>query len=153
MTIHRNEYGNRRKAPINTGGCGVVIAVPFDFTLTEDYVASTDIIEFGVVPAGCKVIDVDGAGNGWGTGLTAAVGYMSGKVGADTNDDGSPRTCGNQFFPALDIDPGNASMTVANKMTQTVDYDNDRSIGAIISANQTAGGETLRLIVKYMAVR
>lgn len=130
---------------------GMLMVAVFDYTFAEDF-ETTDKLELGALPAGCKIVDgyaVGGAGIAATT--TFDIGFMSGEVGVDDDT----RTVGDQIFDGVDIDQ--AAVRIAN-----VDVLNDadaaaapsathRSIGLVTGVATITGGATatIRLVILY----
>lgn len=131
------------QAPTSREGGGVV-AEKYKYTINED-LKEGDIIELAILPAFHQVVDailiVDEAGT-----ATYDVGLMSGEVGADTNENGGARTCGNELFAS-------APDAAATRMTKPAGFritpvEKHRSIGVkILTADITASGQVIELVL------
>lgn len=149
MTIHRNDYGNLRSMPPSSGRAGTVLAAIYEFTLSEDYTAATDFIEFGILPAGCRPIRATLIGAGFTAGTTADVGFLTGKPGADTEADGTDRTLSADLFNDADVVDNEADQTADNLLSVAASTEN-RSIGAELSVDEAAGSKTIKLLLEYI---
>lgn len=123
---------------------GEVVAQAFTYTIEANMESTTDIIELGVLPAGCAIVDAilhcDDIGS-----VTLDAGVMSGEVGSTS----SSRTCGSELFSA-------AADSTVNRMSaiggfQIAPSDVDRSIGVFPSADVTAADQVVTLILFYRA--
>lgn len=120
---------------------GEVVAVRYKFALTTAILgAANDIVDLGVLPANCRVVDAvldadDMDSNGTPT-LAFDVGIMTGRPGDALDTDGvTARTCGNEFFAASTVGQAGGSARMSAKggfRVAPVGY--DRSIGLKIQA-------------------
>lgn len=152
MTIHRNDYGNLRAMPPSLGRSGVVMEARFSHTFTValgDLTAASDILEIGVLPAGCKIVDAWCIASGFVVDATCDVGFMTGEPGADTNPDGTARTSGDEIFDGVDTD---TTTQIAKGAAIGIAASNvNRSIGVKFSANETADGDQIiDVVIQYM---
>ncbi|WP_417724566.1 hypothetical protein [Salipiger sp.] len=151
MTIHRNEYGQLRAMPPTALQSGVVAAVIFTHTFTAakgDFTAASDILEIGMLPAGCRPISATLIGDGFGA-ITADVGFMTGQPGAATNDDGSARTSADELFDGVSVNDAENAATKATLLAISPSAAH-RSIGVKLSGNVVAdGSQTVTVLVQY----
>lgn len=151
---------NQRSTP--TGGCnGGEVVQLFEYTLPSGVTpAIGDIIEIGVLPANNQMCDAWLIPDDWDTNGTPTmavdVGVMSGTVGALLNDDGSARTCGNEYFAASNAaQSGTPAQMTAKTGFLVAPSDRDRSIGVkftAAAATLAAAGVKMRLQAHYRAV-
>ncbi|MGH2343385.1 hypothetical protein ACRC7T_18120 [Segnochrobactraceae bacterium EtOH-i3] len=144
MTIIQSDWATGRKTAPSAYKVGSTHTARFEITLTTN-VATTDIVELGVLPAFSRIIDatliVEGAFTG-----TADVGIMSGPMGStDTS-----RTIGNELFAAADLTTPLQRITKnAGPLLSATEA--DRSIGVKVSAAVTgASTKKLTLLLSYV---
>lgn len=141
MTILQSQHVLGVKAVPSAFESGDNVSYVADFVIPAGMtIATTDILELAVLPADMHVVDAQIIPSGnFGTGATADVGIMSGKVG----DKVSVRTSGNEVFDAVvltafaRITKGDAIILPAS--------DVDCSIGVKFSAGITGAGQVFRL--------
>lgn len=124
---------------------GVVVTQAFTYTISAALTAATDILEMGILPANCTVVDailhVDEAGLAvWDAGI------MSGDVGSTD----SGRTSGAELFNDAADATVNRMSAIGGFKIAAVGY--DRSLGVKASADVTAANQVITLIVSYKAV-
>ena len=103
MTIFQSDWGKGLQTPPRPQSAGAVHVAKFKY-LAITTLASTDIIEIGVLPAFASISDAILVTEGVWTGITADIGIMSGTVG----DELSARTSGSELFaaaPAFSLRP------------------------------------------------
>lgn len=140
--IKQSEWATGQRTTAVAGCAGVVVCERFEYTISANITAATDIIELGVLPAGAQVVEaiLDVAETGT---ATYDVGIMSGSVGSTASD----RTSGNEYFAAA-ADNGVTRMTKQAGFA-VAPTDNHRSIGVKVSADITASGQLLALNLFY----
>lgn len=128
-----------RQAPVS-GEAGGVVCEKYEFTVSAN-LASTDIVELGVLPAYHTVVDAVLITGDLGSGVTIDVGIMSGIKG----DKDSSRTSGNELFAAA----ANNTVVRMSKAAgfQIAPVDADRSIGLKVSGAVTGSGQKVMLIL------
>lgn len=145
MTILQSKLATGEEQAPQTYGHGVVASYIVEYTVaTGKTVATTDIIEMGVLPGGCRIVAARVFPTGdFGVGNTADVGIMSGSVGStDTT-----RTSGDELFDGVTL---TASAWNTSDEALLIDpIDQHRSIGVKFSAQVTGAGQVLRLQVFY----
>lgn len=140
MAIVQSKWASGlRQAPV-AAYAGVVVCEHYEFTLTAD-MASTDILELGVLPAYNSVVDAVLITDNLGAGVTVDVGIMSGVKG----DPDPARTSGNQLFAAA---ANNAVVRMSKaEGFRIAPVDADRSIGLKVSGAVTASGQKITLVL------
>lgn len=128
-----------RQAPVSAEAGGVVCE-KYEITVDAN-LASTDIVELGVLPAYHTVTDAVLITGDLGAGVTLDVGIMSGIKG----DDDPSRTSNNELFAAA----ANNSVVRMSKAAgfQIAPVEADRSIGLKVSGAVTASGQKITLIL------
>lgn len=140
MAIVQSKWGSGLlQAPV-AAHAGVVVCEKYEYTLTAN-MASTDILELGVLPAYNTVVDAVLITDNLGAGVTVDVGIMSGVKG----DTDATRTSGNQLFASA------ANNTVV-RMSKADGFriaptDADRSIGLKVSGAVTAASQKITLVL------
>lgn len=99
MSIIQSEYAKLNKTAPYPAFSGQAVAHRFAMTVTTATQAG-DILELGILPPNCRVIDavLDSDAFG-GTTFAVDVGIMDGQVG----DTDPARTCGNELFAGTDV--------------------------------------------------
>lgn len=124
----------------------------FTFDLgSEGALAAGDILDLGILPPYCRIVDAKLVTEGTFTGITADIGLMTGTVGADFMPDGTTaRTSGNELFAAADLTVPLQSVTKRDSLLlASVDY--ERSIGVKASgAVAAAAGKRIHLFLHYV---
>jgi hypothetical protein len=124
---------------------GIVTTAIFEYTFTAAYVAATDVIELGLLPADTQIVGATVIGTGLGA-TTADIGLMSGTP----SDYTSERTVGDELFDGTSVNNATANATLADCLA--VPRSNaHRSIGAKIAANVAAGSAKLTVKIDYIA--
>lgn len=135
-TILQSEYALRTKAVPQAFTSGAVVAFTATVTIPAGTtVATTDVIEFAVLPADHRIVDAAIVEVSGFTTETADIGIMSGEVG----DDVTVRTSDDKIFDGVAL-TGFARLTSGNAMTIATD-DTDRSIGLKFSAKVVGAGQ------------
>lgn len=133
---------------------GEVYAIRYEYDVPTT-VADGDILELGVLPESCRVVDAildaDDLDEGSVPAIELDVGLMSGNVGEELDAAGNARTCGAELFDNATIAQGGgvvrASLASAFRIAP-VAY--DRSIGVKFVANAaTAAAGKIGLTVLY----
>lgn len=152
MAIIQSDFAKGSKPTPYPSEAGVVVAQRFYMTVPAA-AALNDILEVGILPAGCRpldcVLDSDDLDSGGSPAIALDVGIMSGDVGST---DGA-RTCGTEFFAASQVARagGNARPTLATAH-KVAASDKERSIGVKIQAAAATGvAGVLGLTVFYVA--
>lgn len=142
MAIFQSAWGTGRKVAPTAGEAGVSVVEQFQFVVGDD-LASTDVIELGILPAYHTVTDAVLITGDLGSGVTVDVGIMSGVPG---NPDAS-RTSGNELFAAA----ANNSAVRMSKPSgfQIAPTEADRSIGVKVSGAVTASDQKILLVLTY----
>ena len=142
MTIKQSNWAKGINVTTTSDCSGEVVHEKFTFTVSAD-LASTDIVELGVLPAFCTVVDAILDSGSLGAGVTITSGIMSGVVG----DKDAARTCGSELFSAV---ANNAIVRPSTSSAFTIAPVNaDRSLGVKVSGNVTAANQVVALSVLY----
>ena len=144
MTILQSTLAKGQKQAPQAFGTGINVSYLADFTIPAGMtVATTDIIELGVLPAGHRVIDARVIPTGdFGASVTADVGIMSGDVGST-----GTRTSGAEIFDDVAL-TAMVGLAKADSIL-LADADQHRSIGVKFSASITGAGQVIRLQLTY----
>lgn len=140
MAIVQSRWGAGQKiAPVSREAGGAVVE-KYEFVVTAD-LASTDIVELGVLPSYHTVVDAVLLTGDLGSGVTVDVGIMSGTVGSTD----TARTSGNQLF-------GSAANNTVVRMSKADGFriapvEADRSIGLKVSGAVTASDQLVTLVL------
>lgn len=140
MAIVQSRWGAGQKiAPVSREAGGAVVE-QYEIVVTAN-LASTDIVELGVLPAYHTVVDAVLVTGDLGSGVTIDVGIMSGALGSTD----ASRTSGNQLFA------GAANNTVV-RMSKADGFriapvEADRSIGLKVSGAVTAASQRVTLVL------
>ena len=152
MAILLNDISRRLATPPQPFSFGAVHVAEFVYDASAGLLAA-DIVDIGVLPAGCRFVDATFSADASLGAANVNVGILSGEIG-DLNQGG--RTLGTELFAAAAITNAHTSVVrmsnpagfalAANKTTH-------RSIGLQVSANIAAGaGKVIRLFVEYRQV-
>jgi len=95
----QTKYPGPIQAPINADGANDIVPIVGDFTLPAG-MASGDIVEMCVLPAGYVPVDVIVTTEALGTTMTTDCGILSGDAGKLLDNLGAARTQGAEFFTA-----------------------------------------------------
>lgn len=140
MAIFQSPWGAGQKiAPVSREAGGAVVE-KYEFTISAN-LASTDIVELGVLPAYHTVVDATLVTGALGAGVTADIGIMSGTLGSvDVS-----RTSGNELFAGA----ANNTVVRMNRAAgfQIAPVEADRSIGLKVSGAVTASNQKVTLIL------
>lgn len=144
-TILQSKLATGEEQAPQTYGHGIVASYLASYTIaTGVTVATTDIIEIGVLPGGCRIVGAKIFPTGdFGAGNTADVGIMSGDVGSTD----STRTSGDELFDGQTLTA--ASEISSDEALLVAPVDKHRSIGVKFSASVTGAGQVFRLQVFY----
>ncbi len=142
MALTHSKYvqGVKRIPAPCTGG--EVVAIRYEIPLTVAIVeAVDDIVEVGVLPHYCRVVDAILDTEDLDDGVTGAidVGLMSGSVGEALNDDDTTRTIGAEIFAAESIQAAAVIRASLPGAFQIAPVGYDRSIGLKIETASTTG--------------
>ncbi len=134
---------------------GVLHFAKFDIDLSSASVnngvagmLAADVVEFGVLPAGCKIAYAHMNSVGLDATATLDIGLLSGEAKIVDNARVMPATA--EIFNDATKNQSNIADPLALAAIAPVGY--DRGIGAKISADETANsGETITLLIAYYA--
>lgn len=146
MTVFQSSVAKGQAATPSAYQAGIVTTAIFEHVFNQSYVAATDVIELGLLPAETQIIGATVIGAELGA-TTANIGIMTGTPG----DTVGVRTVGSQLFAATNVNNATADATLANCLS--VDRANThRAIGATIAANVAAGAaKKLTVKIDYIA--
>lgn len=149
MTILQSDHAKGLYTPAVGYAAGDLMVSRFTYTFSAGATTS-DIVELGILPAGTRIVDASVITEGTFTGITAAVGIMSGTVGS--KDTG--RTSGSQLFSAVDLATAGSTVqrmtSVSGALLATAET--DRSIGLVVSGTVAAATtKTVTLLLTYAA--
>ena len=143
MALIQSSHAKGRKQAPYASEAGNVVAARFEVDL--DAAGAGDVIELGILPAYCVVVDAtlvtDGLG---GTATTASVGVMSGTPGE--NDD--TRTVGNELFDSANVVASGLVRMSKTDMPLADTSETDTPVGMTVS--ESATGKVV-LILEYAA--
>ena len=109
---------------------------------------AADVVEFGILPAGCKIAYAHMSSAGLDATATLDIGLLSGEFGVVDNARVMPATA--EIFNDATKNQLNTADPTALTAIAAVGY--DRGIGAKISADETANaGESITLVLGYYA--
>lgn len=152
MAIIQSDFAKGNKPTPYPSQAGVVVAQRFYMTVPAN-AALNDILELGILPAGCRpvdaTLDADDLDTNGSPLIALDVGIMSGKVGST---DGG-RTCGSELLAASQIarTGGSARLATAAAFRITA-TDEERSIGVKIQAAAATGAAgVIGLTLYYVA--
>lgn len=155
MAIIQSDYATGKKETHQSVMAGDVMFTRFQYEFATQ-LNSADILELGVLPAGCVPVPglstmITEANGGNFTGLTANVGIMSGEVGS--TDAG--RTLGTEFFAAVDLAAAATNPVVRlQALLNLAPSELNRSIGFQASGNIVAlAGKKVTLLLGYVNMR
>lgn len=152
MAIHQSEFAKGTRDVPYPANAGQVCAARFFMTAPAN-LALNDILEIGVVPAGCRVLDLvldtDDLDTGGSPAIVLDVGLMSGEVGST---DGG-RACGDEFLDGVNTaQAGGVVRPTLTKAFRTGTAPVARSIGAkVMTAGATPAAGVIGLTVFYAA--
>lgn len=102
MTIHQSDHAKGTKDTPYPAVAGMAVSYRASMSVPTTVVAN-DILELGVVPAGCRVIDItldcDDLDSNGAPAMVFDVGLMNGEVG----EPDVSRTCDDRFFAASNL--------------------------------------------------
>lgn len=131
---------------------GEVVAVRFGHLLTTAQHVTGNIVELGVLPANCTVVDAifDADDIDSATTLELDIGLMSGLPGETLDEQGNARTCGDELFDGITTgrSAGVERLTLPDAF-RIAASDKDRGVGLKIVAQGTAveGNVGLTLLI------
>ena len=146
MSIFRSLWGKFKRSANMPYMAGLVTQTDFYYELT-DTLGVGDVVDFGVLPAGARIVDAHLFAEGDLTGKTVTVGFLSGTPG----DTVSARTLTADLFSAQALDAG-VAITRLNKAPVLVVAPGatDQSIGLQFSAAVApAAGKKVHLRLFY----
>ena len=134
---------------------GAVHVARFDIDLSAATVnngvngmLAADVVEFGMLPAGCKIAYAHMNSAGLDATATLDIGLLSGEFGVVDNARVMPSTA--EIFNDATKNQANTADPTALTAIAAVGY--DRGIGAKISADESANsGESITLVLGYYA--
>jgi len=132
------------------GTAGGVVALRTSFTFPST-IGAGDIVEMGVIPAGCRLIDAildaDDLDTGGEPAITLDVGIMSGSFGVSDNT----RTCGSEIFAASTVgQAGGLVRPTAKGAARIAVSGSERAVGIkVAAAAATAAEGTVGLTLIY----
>jgi len=147
MTIFQSDHGKLFKTIDTPYKAGDLHVAEFDFVLSADFTALTDILEIGTLPAHCKLAGATLVPAGTLTDVTADIGIMTGAAG-DAADATRALTTA-LIFNDVVCDEGEQAATVA-AVRAIAPSDKHRGIGVKLSADVTgAATKKLKLVITY----
>ena len=142
MTIKQSNWAKGIEVTATSDCSGEVVCERFTFTVTGN-LTSADIVELGVLPAFCTVVDAILDTGNLGAGVTVTAGIMSSTVG----DKDAARTSGAELFNVV---ANNAIVRPSTSSAFTIaPVDKDRSIGVKVSGAVTAANQIIAMTVFY----
>lgn len=149
MAIKVSKVSDGAGTVITPACAGSVVVNRYEFDVTAA-LAGGDIIDIGVLPANCKVVDAilesDDLDSNAAPTLAVDVGVMSGEVGST-----GARTCGNELFAASNVaQAGGIARTTKKEAFRIAPAANDRSVGVKVTAaaaTHQAGKIVLNLFI------
>lgn len=145
MAIFQSSAAKGQAATPSAYQAGIVTTAIFEYTFTAAYVAATDVIELGLLPADTQIVGATVIGAGLGA-TTADIGIMTGAPG----DTVAARTVGDELFDGITVNNAENDATLANCLAVAPYYDH-RGIGAKVAANVAAGSAKLTVKIDYIA--
>lgn len=144
MTIFQSAVGTRRQ-PVTAPECaGEVNTARFTYIFATNFVAASDKLELGALPARARIVDATVIGVGIVT-VTAKVGMMSGTLG-DKND---ARTVGAELFTAAALNGNVTRLTTVANFTNPA-AETNRAIGVQLSSDVAgSAGKSITLDIYY----
>ncbi len=148
--ILQTDVGKGIKPTPSAFEAGDTKTVKSEYVASAVALASTDIIEMAILPAGCAITDFRLCTEGTWTGITADVGIMTGDVGSTATD----RTVGTELFNDVDLTVASSAPVATNAAAFLLDpVDYDRSIGLAPSGVVAAAStKKLTLVLEYAAM-
>lgn len=148
MAIVQSDFGKGSRIASEPRAAGTVHSQRFVFDFTGQSLAAGDILELGVLPAYCRIVDATliTEGTAFAAATTADIGFMSGTFGDATD---ATRTSGNEVFAAADATLRLQRMAKPDAvLVEPVDY--ARGIGVKFSAAVAAAAtKKVSLILFY----
>jgi hypothetical protein len=149
MALLRSKVALGIIASAYAGCAGTAVSQRVEYSLptapSED-----DIIEMGVIPAGCRVVDVILDADDLDTDASPAIALDVGIMSGDPGVDDDARTCGAEFFSASAVaQAGGVARPTLKTAFRVEPVDHDRSVGIKIgtaAATFAAGKIGLTLI-------
>lgn len=117
---------------------GVVVANTFTYSLPAD-VATGDIIELGVLPHGCHLVDAKVITDA--VGITADIGFIT---------DDTEKACGAELYPSINLAEAAVTPLSNPAAYRTATDDEERSIGLVVKSGTPTGG-LVTLQIEYTA--
>jgi hypothetical protein len=119
---------------------GAASALRFKHTLTVAQNVGANILDLGILPANCRVVDAilstDDLDSS--TGMVVDIGLMSGSPGEALDADGNARTCGDELFDGITtMQSGGVLRTTEKDAFNIAAVAYDRSIGLKIATVAT----------------
>lgn len=157
MALLQGPVAKGNTAVAYPSAAGETVTNRFEMTIPATGAGSAvgDILEIGVLPPNCRVVEmaIDNDGGIGGAAFACDVGIMSGEVGALLNPNASARTVGNEYFSAQSCSVVAAPGTLVTQMTLSSGFrvapsSKERSIGLKITARTTLVAGTIALVVQ-----
>lgn len=121
----------------------------FMMKVPESGLADGDILELAVLPPFAHVVGAELVKTGDLGAATVNIGLMSGETGEKTNQDGSARTVGTEFFAAQALASEITPLSKASAL-EIKSVERDRSIGVKITGDIAAGdGKAIGLMLRF----
>lgn len=146
MTLKQNDYAYGRKQQPTDYAHGVVCTAVLDYTFTEDFTASSDVLELGFLPGGAQPVGATLIGEGLGA-ITADVGVLDGKAGE--SDDDRALTA-DLLFDGVSVDDNEAAAAKLTCLGVAKDSGH-RGLGATLSGDVAAGAaKKITVVLEYI---
>jgi len=143
MAIWQSKIGKRQEAVPSVYAAGEFTTQRATFTFSSTFAFATDVLELGVLPAGCRVVDAIALPESLNGNIT--IGLMSGTVG----DPDAARTVGAELWSATAMasTPLRLALLTGWNIAPSTGH---RSIGMTGSADITASAsKILTLLLSY----
>lgn len=131
--LYRSDTSKLTKPVITTSLAGVPSVNIFEYTFDAAFVAASDVIEIGLLPAHQRIVALSVIGLNTAANQTATVGIMSGRF----SDNDPTRTLETAITAALDCD----DETTAAPLSTLIAFEptsSDRGLGIELSVNEAA---------------
>ena len=146
MALFQSETAKRRETPPTGYVSGSVQCAIFSYTFNEDFDASEDVLEIGLLPANTAPVRARLIPVGLTANNTADVGFMSGEPGDPDPD----RTSDDELFDGVAAVAAEAAAAAVDLLAVTRS-ELHRAIGIKMTEDIAAGAEKkITLILEYV---
>lgn len=142
MALIQSDHAKGRKQAPYAAEAGNVVCARYEIDLNG--AGATDVVELGILPAYCRIVDATLVTDGLGTGVTANVGLIDAEPGQVPGD----VDVGTEIFDGADVAAGGV-VRLSNKAAMLLGTEEtDRPVGMTVSG--ASQGKAI-LLLQYAA--